>query len=315
MRVRDLRFERSILVRGASSDSVRSVFPPQVPNLVVLAYIAAFVMLFGAGPVAAQELAPPRTVEAREALAAGPWRDIEDGLAVLQAITPGGATLTAFRIAPERFAFAFATQAQAKGERVDVFGPREGAAIAVNGGFFAEQQASGALFPVGLLRLAGKQLSAPWRATGGYLLLADGVPSIRPAATPPPSSVADVLQSKPLLIEPGGKWAMNSNQGLMRQRTVVCLTAKREAILLIVAGAGLSLFEAGWLMRGAEVGGFFACDSALALDGGGSTQLWVAGSRELALRGETPVHNALIVRRRDSVLPDNSQRSELPQGE
>jgi len=271
-------------------------------------------LMFG-GPAAAQELAPPRTAEARQALAASPWRKLEDGLSLLQATTQGGATLTALRIAPDRFAFAIATQAQAKGERVDVFGPREGAVIAVNGGFFAEQQASGALFPVGLLRLAGKQMSSAWRATGGYLVLADGVPSIRPAATPPPSNTPDVLQSKPLLIEPGGKWAMNSNQGLMRQRTVICLTKDGEATLLLVTGAGMSLFEAGWLMRGAEVGGFFSCDSALALDGGGSTQLWVAGNRELALRGETPVHNALVVLRRDFAGETNSQRSELPQGE
>jgi exopolysaccharide biosynthesis protein len=51
-------------------------------------------------------------------------------------------------------------------------------------------------------------------------------------------------------------------------------------------------------MRDPAQGGAFSCDSALALDGGGSTQLWVAGREDLAIAGETRVHNALIVQRK-----------------
>lgn len=113
-----------------------------------------------------------------------------------------------------------------------------------------------------------------------------------------PDSPATILQSKPLMIEPGGKWAMNTNQALWRPRTLLCTVKNGEAVLLVLSGSGMSLYEAGWLMRKPEEGGYFACDAAIALDGGGSTQLWVEDREDLWVEGETAVHNALLVKRR-----------------
>ena len=69
-------------------------------------------------------------------------------------------------------------------------------------------------------------------------------------------------------------------------------------LIVLVSGQGLSLFEAGWLLRGENWGGWFDCDSAIALDGGGSTQLYVADHPEMTIEGATPVQNALVVKRK-----------------
>ena len=257
-----------------------------------------------AGPAWAQEGGedvPARTVAAREALAGSEWKELEPGLSALMAMTGDGLAMTAFRVDPAQFTFAAAVQTKPTGERVDALGTREEAVIAVNGGFFGILEKSAQLFPVGLLRRAGHDYSKAWNKTGGLLLLApDGSsgPVILPSGNDVPDSVADIIQSKPLLIEPGGKWAMNSNQEHLRKRMIVCLPEGGEVVLFAVTRGGMSLFEAGWLMRSADEGGVFGCDAALALDGGGSTQIWVDGHEEWSFRGETEVHNALIVRRR-----------------
>lgn len=244
------------------------------------------------------EQAPRLAIEARKALAAERWREIEPGLSVMLAMADTGLTMTAFRISPDRFRLDVAVQKEATGERVEVVGPREGAVIAVNGGFFAERVADGHLSSVGLLRTHGRDFSPAWPDAGGFLMLSSEPVAIRPSVNGAPENVDDVLQSRPLLIEPGGVWAMNTNQGHVRRRTIVCLQKQGDIVLFTISRRGLSLYEAGWLMRGPDVGGYFDCDTALALDGGGSTQLWVAGHPDWSFSGETPVHNVLLVRRR-----------------
>ncbi|MCU0789818.1 MAG: phosphodiester glycosidase family protein, partial [Nitratireductor sp.] len=178
-------------------------------------------------------------------------------------------------------------------------GPRAGALIAVNGGFFGERTEGKGLYPVGLLRIGGKIRSPNWRTAGGYILFGEKGVSIAASSAEVPDEPKTILQSKPLMIEPGGKWAMNTNQALWRPRTLLCTLDGGVAVLVVLSGSGMSLYEAGWLMRPAGVGGTFGCDAALALDGGGSTQLWVEGRDDLSVRGETPVHNSLVVRRRE----------------
>lgn len=266
-----------------------------------LRYLAlAFVVAAQAVAATAEEgeTVPARTVLAREALAQADWEVLEEGLSVTRVMTASGLALTALRISTGRFRFGLAVQARAQGERVEAYGERAEAVVAVNGGFFGEKEDGGVLFPVGLLRVEGRDRSAAWTSSGGFLSMSrDGV-KIAPSQAGMPEDAADILQSKPLLIEPGGHWAMNSNQGHLRKRSIVCLTPEGDVVLVLVTRLGLSLYEAGWLMRGRGEGGFFGCDAALALDGGGSTQLWVAGRGDLSHRGETPVHNALVVRRR-----------------
>ncbi|MEZ5870562.1 MAG: phosphodiester glycosidase family protein [Nitratireductor sp.] len=258
-------------------------------------------LLFGALSAAAQESdpAPPRTADAREALTALPWQTLEEGLELKEAISTRGIRLRVFRISVKRFALEIVLQNEALGERADGFGERTGATLAVNGGFFGETEKDRALFPVGFLRVDGKVHSQPWQSAGGYLSISKSGVSIRPSREGAAKDAGDEIQSKPLLIEPGGKWAMNTNQQKLRPRTVVCTLGDDMILIAVVSGSGMSLYEVGWLMRDAGVGGYFGCDAALAMDGGGSTQLWVEGEPSLQVVGETPVNNAFVVRRRE----------------
>jgi hypothetical protein len=258
-----------------------------------------FLGIFAAGIVLshAEEVpeAPARAREFAGAILNAGWKDLEPGLSVLNA-SATGVVLVAFRISDAKFSLAVAAQSDPKGEYVDAIGKRSGAVIAVNGGFFGESEKDGALFPVGLLRLANHNHGQEWGSVGGYLAMRPDRTEIRPTRLGSPD-YPYVIQSKPVLIEPGGVWAMNTDNGLSRPRTLVC-RRDGETVVVVAHGLGLSLFEAGWLLREPSIGGAFSCDSALALDGGGSTQLWVDGHSEFAVNGETRIHNALIVQRK-----------------
>lgn len=257
----------------------------------------ALILLTFDATAAAQ--APAASVEAGLAIADSQWSEIEPGLSVAEARTPTRVRLTMLRIDQKRFRLEPAAQEKPDGETAAEFCERAGAELAVNGGFFGERDWRKGLYPVGFLRIDGKASGRNWKDAGGYILFNEEGLRIAPAAPEPPKLPATILQSKPLMIAPGGRWAMNTNQPPARPRTALCtFPGSDEILLLIVHGAGLTLYETAWLMRSKAEGGVFGCDAALALDGGSSTQLHVAGRPELTVEGETAVHNALLALRR-----------------
>lgn len=240
---------------------------------------------------------PARASEVVNALELTDWKPLESGIDYLSINTALGVLVKAFKIDQNEFEFLVEQQNKNEGETAASFAKRLNAKIVVNGGFFA-RKASGALVPVGLLRDNGKYFSKAWRNVGGYLLFKDGRGEILPTRTKIDENANEVIQSKPVIIEPNGIWALNNNLGLLKNRTIVCLKKDSSVIIVTIAGSGLSLFEAGWMMRHEKWGGWFDCDAAIALDGGGSTQLYVAGHNSLNIEGNTPVQNALIVKKR-----------------
>ncbi|MCF6321111.1 MAG: phosphodiester glycosidase family protein [Rhizobiaceae bacterium] len=253
-------------------------------------------LLLSAMPIAtAQELpAPSRTLQVANYLRDMAFATIVPGLSGLRTVAKNGVEIIALRISPQNFKFGLATQSVEEGERVEVMGARESAQVAFNGGFFSIA-ASGRKFPVGLLINKDIRSSSRWKKAGGYLVFQDGNISIVPTRQNKVPEGETILQSKPTLIEPGGKWAMNTNSGGSKNRTLVCNTAKGDVIVMVVIGGGMSLFEAGWLMRSSEVGGVFDCDSALAMDGGSSTQIWVKDRPDLSFTGNAAVHNSVFI--------------------
>ena len=262
---------------------------------VIGALVAAVVFAQGRSQVAEP---PPRAVEVAAHLSGQDWRPIAAGLDGLRTRAPNGVEILAFRINPGDYAFSVGLQGDDDGDRVDAIGEREGAALVVNGGFFGIDNTGKKLIPVGLLVQGSRALSKPWTRSGGHLIIEAGSPRIEPTGRKAPSADGDIIQSKPVMIEPGGRWAMRINRGNLEKRTLVCLLETGEVILLLVTRGGLSLYEAAWLFRSPRRGGVYGCDAALALDGGGSTQVWVDGHPDFDFRGETPVHNALMVERR-----------------
>lgn len=257
--------------------------------------IASGVIWSGLPGIAKQVPAPPRAMQVVDHLRTVTFENLSPGIYSLRTLTPNAIEIVAFRVEAGSSKFELIQQVDHQGERVEQFGDRSGALIAFNGGFFSINN-KGMKHSVGFLSIDGKQQSPAWRKSGGYLVFNNENVAILPTlGTVTPKGDA-VLQSKPMLIEPGGNWAMNTNRGIPRKRTLVCQQKSGDIIVLAITGGGLSLFEAGWLMRGEDVGGLFDCDSALALDGGGSTQIWVKGRPDLSFSGETPVQNAVVIR-------------------
>jgi|GEM_PF-1939913 len=241
--------------------------------------------------------APPQTQSIVSALEYVDWKDIEKGLETLSVSTPLGIRLHAFRISPEHFVFSIAQQAKINGEYVEEYATRLDAVIAVNGGFFTKH-GDGSLSPVGLLIDDGVQYTRAWAKKGGFLIAGvDGI-DILPSQEPLFGELKEVLQSRPVILEKGSKWALNRNLRMIKNRTLVCVLKDKKVVLLTFSGLGLSLFEAGWVLRSQEWGGWFNCDSAIALDGGGSTQLFVKGHPEFNVYGDTAVQNAFVIKRR-----------------
>lgn len=270
----------------------------------VALFRAAVIMLCGMSGVAlSQGVAqrPPLATEAVSSLGQSSWEQLAEGIDTIAAATALGTRITALRIDLELYRFEVLRQSGANGERASTMADREGATAAVNGGFFAN--ANGVLFPVGMLMDDGVKLSQPWSATGGYLVLPGSAggetPRIMPSREGLPEWAHEAIQSRPLIIEPGRRWAMRTNDGNQERRTLVCMLDDGKALIMLVTGGGLSLFEAGWILREPRWGGFFDCDAALALDGGSSTQLHVADRPDLAIEGLTRVDNALGVFPRD----------------
>ncbi len=255
--------------------------------------------LWGSNVAYSQDLiAPEQASKVVVSLQAAQWQELEGGLQVIRAVTEGGVVMSAFKISPDNFTFSISLQNDVSGSRVKQIGEEEGAVVATNAGFFASTDKS-ILYSVGYLRLNGKVYSKGWPSSGGVVSFKPEGLELTPTHKGLPAGEFDVIQSKPMLIEPGGKWAMGSNTGLAKPRTILCRLSNGDIILSTISRFGLTLFEAGWLMRSQANGGFFGCDAALAFDGGRSTQMWYSGDEKYSSSGLSPVHNFFVVRQKE----------------
>ena len=245
-----------------------------------------------------QSQAPAAAKSVVQALQQANWRSESDGFSILRALTQEGLLITAYRISPRRFSFEIVVQETARGSRARAVGESSGAVLVSNGGFFAVRD-EGVLYPIGYLRIEDEVLSKGWPNAGGLIVFTDEGLTLRPSHKGIPQDGNDILQSRPMLIEPGGKWAMGSNLNEDKLRTILCRRENGEILLVVISRVGMSLFEAGWIMRKSEEGGFFGCDAAVALDGGRSTQVWYSGNQAFSHAGLVPVQNFIVVRQRE----------------
>lgn len=232
------------------------------------------------------------------ALKASQWQELEGGLDVIHGVSESGVEVTAFRVSPRIFDFSIELQSESSGSSAKEIGEEQGAVLVSNAGFFAATS-GGSLYPIGYLRLEEEVQAKGWANDGGILSFAEDGLILSPTHEGIPQGSFDAIQSKPMLIEPNKIWAMGSNAGVPKPRTIFCLLKNGDVILSTITRFGLTLFEAGWLMRSENVGGFFDCDSALAFDGGRSTQVWYSGDSKYSHRGISPVQNFFVVRQKE----------------
>jgi len=169
----------------------------------------------------------------------------------------------------------------------------EGAVAAVNGGYFDERYR-----PTGWLVDQGHELAPKQnRAQGGVLAAAAGALYVGPLGKLPFTPQL-ALQNSPRLVEAAGVVGIRSDDGKRASRTLACDADGRLHLLVIAAPLheGPTLLEAArFLAREPELGGM-GCDTALNLDGGPSTALWLPASAGIAgVPGAAPVAYALAV--------------------
>jgi hypothetical protein len=246
------------------------------------------------------------------------WREIMPGLSTLRARQDDlKIEIAAWRVAPERFEFRLEIQESVLGQDAEWFRERAKGVLAVNGGMFKIDAAKDWRNAYGLRVVDGKRLSAPWPETnGGFLVVASDHVHIIPTTELNKlehgiPGVRHVLQSKPVLVETGGVFAMRGNDYRRHARTAVCVEPNGAVIFLVVHEGGLSLYELASLLGNpgrkpasasgngppplAGQPGALGCDAAIALDGGPSTQASMVGTPLISAKGAWKVYDAIVV--------------------
>jgi exopolysaccharide biosynthesis protein len=196
--------------------------------------------------------------------------------------------------------------------RTSEFARKQGAIAAVNGGYFSRKAEA-----VGLLRINGKQLYAPNEKVRGALLVGPkGRVRIGGGEAATFAKSRDALAAGPLLVQEG---AVNVGTEIghfdkRHPRTAVGIAPDGRIYLVTVDGrskgnaAGMTCEELARIFVG------LGCESALNLDGGGSTTMWVRGEGETGVvnhpsdnrtfdpAGERRVANCVLIHAKDVVL-------------
>ena len=231
-------------------------------------------------------------------IAAGTWKELTTGMSTLK-VTQAEYKIDFYvwRLDPRHFRLRIVNQESEFGHDASWFRLHSGAIFAVNAGRF-KLDPGHRLSAAGLVVVNGIKLSDAWpEIRGGVLAIWDDDIRIIPATANGYGrlSAPFAVQATPVMIEPGGKWSMVTNDYDRQARVAVCLLPNNLVAIVVVTGYGLSLWEFATLLHRGNPGQKLNCDSAIALDGGPSTQVSWDGSDKLELRGGWPVHDALVV--------------------
>ena len=213
---------------------------------------------------------------AATATAADGWRQLAPGLELRRSMATGSllGQAHALRVDPQRFRLRAHYR---PGEALTLAGWREalpGAPAFINANFFDRSQRVN-----GLLVADGVSHGRPWLTRGGAFLLRDGVPQLRPSQERPWSAgpMQQAVQGFPMLVLDGEPVYRRS--GPPARRSIVALDGAGRVLLLATPLLGPSLAEtAAWLASSD-----LDIESALNLDGGGSTLFYVDGIDEVTI--------------------------------
>jgi uncharacterized protein YigE (DUF2233 family) len=199
---------------------------------------------------------------------------------------------------PARFHLKVRQQTQTGGQSIGDFLTDPGDVLAINGGFF-DTDSRQRLTPSGLLIADGALVrDVTDKGSGIVFATATGVGIVRRQDFRP-ASVEHAVQSGPLLVDPGGKLGIYKEDFDRQRRSAICLDGSAVRIVM-VEGSGLSLLELARVLSSPRAAGGLACEVALNLDGGPSTQAMARiGSQDLSFVGRWRIQNALVLSRRE----------------
>lgn len=235
------------------------------------------------------------------AAAEAPWTDLGPGARSLDLRVEYGDQnhrLFATIFDPARWRLRVAPAFEPDGFRVDAaLGKGEG--LAVNGGYFDYRDTPNGrtLVPTGLVIADGSRL-AGYRGGSGVLYdTGKGIGIAWAKDRKAWAGAVEALQVGPLLVDPGGQPGIRRQDGPRARRSAVCATAEGEIAVVVVTSA-ISLYDFAEVLADTSPGGF-ACERAINLDGGPSTQVFGRfGKTVIDLPGGSRVVNAVVFERR-----------------
>lgn len=223
------------------------------------------------------------------------WRQLSDGMQYATysfELSEGERTwIHAFRIDPVKYRLDVATAANEKeGATVQEMAGKKGALVAINGGFFTPEHES-----IGLI-ISNKKQQNPLHNTSWWSIfyIADNKPAIvAPKDFKESGNISMALQVGPRLTIGGS--VPKLKEGLST-RSAVGIDRQGKVVLLITSGHGITLKELAKRMGGLMFHGGFDCPDSMALDGGGSSQMYAkVGDFSLSLEGLARVTNGIVV--------------------
>lgn len=200
-------------------------------------------------------------------------------------------TIHAFRIDPIKYRVDVAlAKDEREGATAKHLAKRAKAVLAINGSFFTPQHAT-----IGLIIKDGKEIS-PIHNTSWWSIFAmsGDSPSIyTPSEFLRARSVRIALQAGPRLVVNGKILKLKES---VASRSAVGILPDGKIVIAITQGPGISMTELARRMSLPSSRGGFGCPSAMALDGGSSSQIYAKFKDfELSLPNIAQVTNGLVV--------------------
>jgi uncharacterized protein YigE (DUF2233 family) len=259
-------------------------------------FAAAFILLAllsgcGLSPVPRKPLPPAASPEPP----VGAWRAIVPGLEYREldiTVDQRAERLRLARADPQQLRFRVVANDQPR--RVSAWLEKEGALLAVNGGYFDPNNRA-----LGLLIHEGVVSGQPYQGFGGMLAVGgEGVRVRWNVAEPytPDEPLTSGLQNFPMLVLPGG--APNTgidDNGLIAPRTAVGQDRQGRIVFVVSPGAVFTLTGLGQWLAASDLD----LDTALNLDGGSSSGLMLRnGPQPWGVDSWVEVPNAIVIETR-----------------
>ncbi|MFH1653999.1 MAG: phosphodiester glycosidase family protein [Pseudomonadota bacterium] len=216
------------------------------------------------------------------------WTNIQDGLDYLVTSKKNQydnySTIHVLKIDLTKFSLKVLRAKDEKiGNTVEILAKQAKAIAAINGGFFSEDHRS-----IGLLIQDGKTLNSLHKTSWWSIFsIKNNQPSIvTPGNFSPDKKIEMAIQVGPRLLIDG---KIPNLKMSMAARSAIGITADGKVIIVGTNGAGISLQKLATFLK-------TICVSAMALDGGTSSQMWVE-SKKFKLSTGTPslITNAIGV--------------------
>lgn len=228
------------------------------------------------------------------------WAELSDGIEYAKLMhtrrvgdTDRVTKIHAFRIDPKKVRMDVITSPtkESRGESIKRMARRSGAMVATNGGFFTPENKS-----IGLLIKSGRPIN-PMHNTSWWSVFA--IRGTTPIILPPwkvrnVRSYRMAIQAGPRLVVDGR--IPKLKKGNPHARTAIGITRRNKVILLVTEGSGITMQDLAEKMRRNRFKDGLDCPHAMALDGGGSTQLYAkVGKLDLFVNGLSTIPNGIGV--------------------